>query len=177
MALPSTTNLNKLTSRKSSTFACSKCNKSFASTKALNIHRATTQNVACEQRDSESESDMVASTVCGTDSESGVDSLNDIGSNRLVDDGFESEDWETDSDDHTDLHPRPDCTFGQSATFLDDIRLNDQFAGERKDCLYFPFNSKMDWEVAAWLNRSGMSMSVIDEFFRLEYVRVVIPVP
>jgi hypothetical protein len=36
---------------------------------------------------------------------------------------------------------------------------------------FYPFSCHTDWEVAAWLSRSGMSQKRIDDFFKLSYVR------
>lgn len=162
-------------------FACGNCNKVFSDTRTLGIHCTMTRNAACKQWQSGAAAANSTTsrrrTQAGTEQDSSEDRTGSeaMDNNDFRGDGFGPEDWETDSDDDTDFHPRPDRTFGRTGTFLDDIRLNDQFAEERNDCLYFPFDSEMDWGVAAWLSRSGMSMSVIDEFFRLEYVRLVIP--
>ena len=47
---------------------------------------------------------------------------------------------------------------------------SDVFAEKRKENLYYPFASKVDWEMAAFLLRSRMSMKMIDDFLKLEPV-------
>jgi hypothetical protein len=39
------------------------------------------------------------------------------------------------------------------------------------DNIYYPFASEMDWELAAFLQESGMPMAQIDRFLKLPYVR------
>lgn len=39
--------------------------------------------------------------------------------------------------------------------------------------LYYPFAGRKEWLMACWLHRSQLSMSLIDEFLRMEYVRFV----
>jgi hypothetical protein len=36
--------------------------------------------------------------------------------------------------------------------------------------LYYPFAGRKEWSMACWLHRSQLSMSLIDEFLRMEYV-------
>lgn len=47
---------------------------------------------------------------------------------------------------------------------------SDVFAEQRKENLYYPFASKVDWEMAAFLLRSRMSMAMVDDFLKLEAV-------
>jgi hypothetical protein len=54
-------------------------------------------------------------------------------------------------------------------TFMGKFDLDD-FADQRKENLYYPFASKEDWELAAFLLRSGMSMALIDDFLKLQIV-------
>jgi hypothetical protein len=39
------------------------------------------------------------------------------------------------------------------------------------DNIYYPFANEMDWELAAFLQESGMAMAQIDRFLKLSYVR------
>lgn len=48
---------------------------------------------------------------------------------------------------------------------------HDKHAGERTSNLYYPFQSKGEWEIASFLSRSGLSMKRIDEFLSLSLVR------
>lgn len=47
---------------------------------------------------------------------------------------------------------------------------SDGLAEQRKENLYYPFASKVDWEMASFLLRSRMSMAMIDDFLKLESV-------
>jgi hypothetical protein len=47
---------------------------------------------------------------------------------------------------------------------------SDDYADLRKENLYYPFASKEDWELAAFLLRSGLSMALIDDFLSLKLV-------
>ena len=49
---------------------------------------------------------------------------------------------------------------------------SDDFADQRQKNLYYPFASKEDWEMAAFLLRSGMSMALIDDFLKLHYKKL-----
>ena len=76
----------------------------------------------------------------------------------------------TGSGPYVERHPSPGSTFGRGDTILDDIDKSDQFAKQRQENVYYPFLSKEDWEVAAWLIQSGLSMSEIDKFLKLVFV-------
>jgi hypothetical protein len=43
-------------------------------------------------------------------------------------------------------------------------------AVDRKGCLHFPFANETELQLATWMHQSGLSMSKMDEFFRLKYV-------
>jgi len=59
--------------------------------------------------------------------------------------------------------------WGAGETFMGNFDLDD-FAEQRKKNPYYPFASKEDWEMAAFLLRSGMSMALIDDFLKLQLV-------
>jgi hypothetical protein len=59
--------------------------------------------------------------------------------------------------------------YGTGKTFMGKFD-SDGFAEQRKENLYYPFASKVDWEMAAFLLRSRMSMAMIDDFLKLELV-------
>jgi hypothetical protein len=40
--------------------------------------------------------------------------------------------------------------------------------------IYYPFAGRMEWELAQWLYKSGLSRARIDEFLKLEYVSNII---
>jgi hypothetical protein len=56
----------------------------------------------------------------------------------------------------------------------------DENAEARSTNIYYPFLSKGEWEIAAFLSRSGLSMKLIDEFLSLimvsrsNYVQMVL---
>jgi hypothetical protein len=59
--------------------------------------------------------------------------------------------------------------WGVGETFMGKFDLDD-FAELHKKNLYYPFTSKDDWEMAAFLLCSGMSMALIDDFLTLQLV-------
>lgn len=69
-----------------------------------------------------------------------------------------------------DFHPTAADTYGRGKTILEEIHHSDQFAKQRNGNIYYPFVSKEDWEVAAWLIESGLSMAEIDKFLNLPFV-------
>ncbi len=73
-------------------------------------------------------------------------------------------------DNFTKKHTAAGNPFGDGHTILDNIRKNDTFASERKENIYYPFASRLDWEVASWLSRLNVSMELTNEFFDLEFV-------
>lgn len=66
-------------------------------------------------------------------------------------------------------HPTGSWTFGRGSTLMDQFR-NDEFAHLRQELPYYPFASRDEWELASFLLRSDLSMSVLDEFFKLSLV-------
>jgi len=52
-----------------------------------------------------------------------------------------------------------------SSTFFHQIKANEDPIQP-----YFPFRSKTEWEMAAWLSESDLSQQKIDDFFKLQYV-------
>jgi hypothetical protein len=61
--------------------------------------------------------------------------------------------------------------YGTGTTFMDEFD-RDQYAGERINNLYYPFASRDEWEFAAFLLRSDLSMASIDSFLSLNLVSV-----
>ena len=61
--------------------------------------------------------------------------------------------------------------YGTGTTFMDEFD-RDQYAGERIKNLYYPFASRDEWEVAAYLLRSDLSMASIDSLLSLNLVSV-----
>ena len=61
--------------------------------------------------------------------------------------------------------------YGTGTTFMDEFD-RDQYAGERIKNLYYPFASRDEWEFAAFLLRSDLSMASIDSLLSLNLVSV-----
>ncbi len=66
-------------------------------------------------------------------------------------------------------HERAGASFGVGNTVFDDIALKD-FVEQRRTNIHYPFRNQDDWEVAAWLSKSGLSMAYMDDFLRLAFV-------
>ncbi len=73
------------------------------------------------------------------------------------------------SQSYTEFHPTAGKTFGKGRTIMQEIDEDDS-TPETKDNIYHPFTSKQDFEMAAWLSRSNVTMSQIDDFLKLPYV-------
>jgi hypothetical protein len=61
--------------------------------------------------------------------------------------------------------------YGTGTTFMREFD-GDQYAGERVENLYYPFASRDEWELAAFLLRSDLSMASIDLLLSLNLVSV-----
>ena len=68
-----------------------------------------------------------------------------------------------------DAHPSTPSIYPGGTTFMDQF-FADQYAGFRRENLYYPFASRVDWQLASWLLRSRLSMAAIDNFLSLELV-------
>jgi len=68
-----------------------------------------------------------------------------------------------------EVYPGAGQTFGRGETFLD-VFDADCHAEKRIQHLYYPFASKAEWSLAAFLLRSDLSMNSIDKFLKLELV-------
>jgi len=62
--------------------------------------------------------------------------------------------------------------YGTGATFMDEFD-RDQYAGERIENIYYPFASRNEWEFAAFLLRSDLSMASIDSLLSLNLVSLI----
>ena len=58
---------------------------------------------------------------------------------------------------------------GEQNTFLHKFD-QDPFSNERRENLYYPFASRMDWEFGLWLTRSGLSLAAVDSLLSLDLV-------
>ncbi|KAG0693674.1 hypothetical protein DFH29DRAFT_1007042 [Suillus ampliporus] len=70
----------------------------------------------------------------------------------------------------TDYFPEPPVAFEHGYTFLS-LFDSDENSIYRKTNLYYLFLSRREWQVAAWLLRSGLSMGKIDSFLALEMIQ------
>jgi hypothetical protein len=77
---------------------------------------------------------------------------------------------------HRELYPSAAHVYGKGHTFMD-VFDADPHADKREENLYYPFASKQDWEMASWLLRSGLSMTAIDQFLRLQLVSRILHRP
>ena len=59
--------------------------------------------------------------------------------------------------------------FGQGQGFMDSFHA-DKFAEHRTGNIYYPFRSRDEWELGAFLTRANLSMNVVDEFLSLGLV-------
>ena len=68
-----------------------------------------------------------------------------------------------------DAHPSTPSIYPGGTTFMDQF-FADQYADFRQENLYYPFASRIDWQLASWLLCSRLSMAAIDDFLSLELV-------
>ncbi len=86
----------------------------------------------------------------------------------------EPQNLELDNSFYKELHPQ-----GSRSRPIDDKGLTflelfdkDEYAEQRTGNLYFPFASEEEWQLAAFLLKSGLSMSSVGEFLKLKLVSV-----
>jgi Plavaka transposase len=106
----------------------------------------------------------------------GADSDMDVDASFTEHDNFESvaaggSDWGMDGGVFVEEYEGAAKEYGTGTTFMDEFD-RDQYAGERINNLYYPFASRNEWELAAFLLRSDLSMASIDSFLSLNLVRV-----
>ena len=63
-------------------------------------------------------------------------------------------------------------TFGPGTTFMQQFEC-DEFSEERSQNLYYPFASRAEWELAAFLLRSDLSLSALDMLLSLNLVSTI----
>jgi uncharacterized C2H2 Zn-finger protein len=63
-------------------------------------------------------------------------------------------------------------TFGPGTTFMQQFE-RDEFTEERMQNLYYPFTSRAEWELAAFLLGSDLSLAALDKFLSLNLVSPV----
>jgi hypothetical protein len=93
-------------------------------------------------------------------------------------DEFGTDDMDTDTPGRTDrffteCYPGASQTYGAGRTFMDKFD-TDQHSKVRLEYLYYPFTSRDEWELAAFLLRSSLSMASIDKFLKLGLVSIII---
>ncbi len=74
------------------------------------------------------------------------------------------------SKSYTKLHPTAGKIYGKGRTFLQEIDDKDDAKTDRRTNVYYPFMSRQDFEMGAWLSESNVSRSQIEHFLKLEYV-------
>jgi len=82
---------------------------------------------------------------------------------------------EPDNSFYKELHPqgsRSRPVNDEGLTFLE-LFNKDEYAEQRTDNLYFPFASEEEWQLAAFLLKSGLSMSSVGEFLKLKLVGIL----
>ena len=87
----------------------------------------------------------------------------------------EPQNLEADNSFYEELHPqgsRSRPVDNKGLTFLE-LFDKDKYAEQRTRNLYFPFASEEEWQLAAFLLKSGLSMSSIGEFLKLKLVSVL----
>jgi hypothetical protein len=75
---------------------------------------------------------------------------------------------------YTKLFPGSSESFGIGKTYMD-LFDDDEYAGNRKTNLYYPFASQPEWELASYLLKSGLSMVAVDDFLKLQMVSAGVP--
>ncbi|KAG2061019.1 hypothetical protein BDR06DRAFT_966821 [Suillus hirtellus] len=79
--------------------------------------------------------------------------------------------WDEDGDaEVTEYFPKPPVAFEHGYTFLS-LFDSDENSIYSKTNLHYPFSSWREWQLAAWLLRSGLSMGKINLFLALEMIR------
>lgn len=71
---------------------------------------------------------------------------------------------------YIDDHPTAAADKGKGKNILEHISLS-YFVEQRRTNVYYPFRNKDDWEVAAFLSNSSLSMAEIDTLLSLSFVR------
>jgi hypothetical protein len=72
---------------------------------------------------------------------------------------------------HTEFFLGSSKVFGNGQTCLD-LFDEDEYADARQTNLYYPFASRPEWELASFLLKSDLSREAIDQFLKLQLVRV-----
>lgn len=176
---------------------CPRCGKCFPQESSVLRHMNHPQSncrffyenvVHFQQPNSEfSSSSLQTSTSKPFDSEepSQVPMFEDLATNAAFDDvDMEVNQHVDEHEESLFVHPRanapkyykethPNSSWiqhGKGETFMDKFD-KDKHAAKRSSNLYYPFSTRSEWELAAFLLRSNLSMASIDEFLKLDLVR------
>lgn len=172
-------------------YTCAYCLKSFATSKARSCH--ITNCVECFQayveflertvdlptpsldfgnvemaQDSNDFEYMETDSIADIAPEDPDATLNDSNGDYGIAAGYRTPDLDSEGEYSENFPQAGEIKFSQDPPFkiLRDVQ------GEG-DLRFFPFQSEEDWELAAWLHRSGLPTSQINAFFRLKYVSAV----
>lgn len=123
--------------------------------------------------------DFVMDSDIDADDDNDVDNDADADDPMATDDSISDNSQESSSDSgaHSESsrvieeYPEAAQTYGPGPTYMESFYA-DPYSEERKTTsnIYYPFASKGEWELAAFLMRSNLSMSAIDEFLSLRLV-------
>jgi len=95
----------------------------------------------------------------------------DGGLPEAADDGLCTDDGLCDDDGLCTEYPGAACIQGYGKTALD-LFDEDQFSDQRRCNLFYPWALKVEWELTQYLLKSPLFLADIDEFLKLELVRL-----
>lgn len=96
---------------------------------------------------------------------------NDMDVDTFMEHNIGESDWGMDDGPFIEEYEGSAKEYGTSTTFMEEFD-RDRYAGERVENLYYPFASRDEWEFAAFLLRSDLSMASIDSLLSLDLVSV-----
>ena len=151
---------------------CTRCQRKFRNRKALLCHM-NHPNGACYSHFQE-----IADLADELQRHKNGPSRNENDNNMDVDptftehDDLGADDRRMDGERFVEEYKGAAKKYGTGTTFMDEFD-GDQYAGERIKNLYYPFASRDEWEFAAFLLRSDLSMASIDSLLSLNLVSVI----
>lgn len=80
-----------------------------------------------------------------------------------------NEAWYCEEPPYVETYIGAGAQYDKGTTFMDGFN-NDAFSDKHKTNTFYPFASRMDWEMGSWLFNSGLSLTAIDKFLSLELV-------
>ena len=96
---------------------------------------------------------------------------NDMDVDTFMEHNIGESDWGMDDGPFIEEYEGSAKEYGTSTTFMEEFD-RDRYAGERVENLYYLFASRDEWEFAAFLLRSDLSMASIDSLLSLDLVSV-----